>query len=280
MTFESLLARSTRNRALVLLALIAIAPLALKIVDLPSRSLSSNILGSPVSFIFTTDTLMIVLLPALISAGCDWVLRDHPDVVAGEVPYLFPFWLAPGYAGLALGLLLSRVDTWGMWLFVLAIGVLAIGLTVMAEFVTLSPNMSGFAVARLLLTVTVYGIAFVLFTLIYTTRERSLISATLVVLVSFGLALDLLAPQIIGMRNAVLLSSIVALILGQATWALNYWNISNWSAGVLLLTLFYVLVGLAQQHFQDRLTRNVLIEFGAVTVSALVVAWALAGVHY
>jgi len=279
-TFESLLARSTRNRALVLLALIAIAPLALKIVDLPSRSLSSNILGSPVSFIFTTDTLMIVLLPALISAGCDWVLRDHPDVVAGEVPYLFPFWLAPGYAGLALGLLLSRVDTWGMWLFVLAIGVLAIGLTVMAEFVTLSPNMSGFAVARLLLTVTVYGIAFVLFTLIYTTRERSLISATLVVLVSFGLALDLLAPQIIGMRNAVLLSSIVALILGQATWALNYWNISNWSAGVLLLTLFYVLVGLAQQHFQDRLTRNVLIEFGAVTVSALVVAWALAGVHY
>jgi hypothetical protein len=279
-TFESLLARSTRNRALVLLALIAIAPLALKIVDLPSRSLSSNILGSPVSFIFTTDTLMIVLLPALISAGCDWVLRDHPDVVAGEVPYLFPFWLAPGYAGLALGLLLSRVDTWGMWLFVLAIGVLAIGLTVMAEFVTLSPNMSGFAVARLLLTVTVYGIAFVLFTLIYTTRERSLISATLVVLVSFGLALDLLAPQIIGMRNAVLLSSIVALILGQATWALNYWNISNWSAGVLLLTLFYVMVGLAQQHFQDRLTRNVLIEFGAVTVSALVVAWALAGVHY
>jgi hypothetical protein len=43
--------------------------------------------------------------------------------------------------------------------------------------------------------------------------------------------------------------------------------------------VFYVCVGIAQQHFQERLTRSVLIEFGIVGAVALVVAWQLAGVR-
>ena len=72
---------------------------------------------------------------------------------------------------------------------------------------------------------------------------------------------------------------VTGLICGQATWALNYWNVSNWSAGVLLLALFYLLVGLAQQHFQDRISPMILVEFAVVLAVALFAVWQLAPVR-
>jgi hypothetical protein len=276
---RELTAASIRDRVLIVTALIALTPLALLVVELPTRTASVNFLGSPLSINLSTDSLLVILIPVLTCAGVDWVLRDHPDVRAGEVPFLFPFWIAPGFAALALSLLLTRIPTWPLWIVILVIGVIVIGVLVFAEYVSLSPNARGYATARLVLTGVSYAIAFVLFTHLYSARERSIISATLTSLVATGLALDLMAPHIIGLRTAAVFSGIVGFVVGQATWALNYWNISNWSAGVLLLAVFYVLIGLAQQYFQDRLTRGVLIEFAVVAVLALAVAWQLAGVR-
>ncbi len=279
MSIGTLLSLSTRNRALVMLALMALAPVVLEVVELPIRRTTFNVFGSELSIAISTDTLLMVLLPALACAGADWVIRDHPDVQMGEIPFLFPFWIAPGFAAFALATALARIELWLLWVLVLGIGVIAIGVLLMAEYVSLSPSTSGYIIARLGLTAGVYAIAFALFALIYATHERSLITATLTLLVAFGLALDLLSPHIIGLSSTVTLAGVIGLLLGQATWALNYWNLSNWSAGIILLTLFYVLVGLAQQHFQDRLTRTVLAEFGGITVVALVIAWQLAEVR-
>jgi hypothetical protein len=272
-------AAAVRNRVLVLVALIALTPVALEVVELPTRSASINFLGSALSITFSTDSLLLVLMPVLTCAGVDWVLRDHPDVHAGEIPYLFPFWIAPAFASLTIAWLLTRIPSWPVWLGVLLLGVIAIGTLVSAEYVGLSPYARGYAVARLVLTGVSYAIAFALFTLIYSARERSVISATLTTLVAFGLCLDLMAPHIIGLRTAATFSLVVGLLVGQSIWALNYWNISNWSAGVLLLAVLYVMIGLAQQYFQDRLTRSVLIEFGVVATIALIIAWQLAGVR-
>lgn len=276
---RELTAASVRERVLALAGLIALTPLALLVVELPTRSATLSFLGSPLSINLSTDSLLLILMPVLTCAGVDWVLRDHPDVRAGEVPYLFPFWIAPAFAALALSLLLTRIPTWPMWIVTLIIGVTMIATLVFAEYVSLSPSARGYAIARLALTGVSYAIAFALFTLIYSARERSIISATLTTLIAAGLALDLMAPHIIGLRTAAVFAGVIGLMVGQTTWALNYWNISNWSAGVLLLTVFYVLIGLAQQHFQDRLSRAVLIEFVVVALVALVVVWQLAGVR-
>jgi hypothetical protein len=275
----SLGASFARNRVLVLVALIALTPVALEVVELPTRSASINFLGSALSITLSTDSLLLVLMPVLTCAGVDWVLRDHPDVRAGEIPYLFPFWIAPAFAALALSWLLTRIPSWPLWIAVLLLGVIAIATLVFAEYVGLSPYARGYAVARLALTGVSYGIAFALFTLIYSARERSVISATLTLLIAFGLSLDLMAPHIIGLSTAATFSLVVGLVVGEAMWALNYWNISNWSAGVLLLAVMYVMIGLAQQYFQDRLTRSVLVEFAVVAAIAVFIAWQLAGVR-
>ena len=156
-------------------------------------------------------------------------------------------------------------------------GIVAIATLIFAEYVGLSPYARGYAVARLALTGVSYAIAFGLFTLIYSSHERSVITATFTTVVAFGLALDLMSPHIIGLGTAATFSLVVGLLVGQANWALNYWNISIWSAGVILLAVLYVMIGLAQQYFQDRLTRGVMIEFAIVAAIAIFIAWQLAG---
>jgi hypothetical protein len=264
---------------MVLVALLTLTPVLLLVVELPSRNVPLSFLGSELAINLNTNSLLILFMPVLTIAGVDWVLRDHPDVQTGEAPFLFPFWMAPGLTALALALLLTRINTWPLWILTLLLGVIIIGVLVVAEYNTISPNNPSYPLARLTVTSLSYLIAFGLFTLIYSTRERSVITATMTLLVAVALSLDLLAPHIIGLGQAMLFALIIGWIVGVSTWALNYWNISNWSAGVLMLTVFYVCVGVAQQYFQERLTRNVLVEFGVVTVIALVVAWQLAGVR-
>jgi hypothetical protein len=64
-------------------------------------------------------------------------------------------------------------------------------------------------------------------------------------------------------------SLIIGLVLGQVTWALNYWLLPGLTGGLLLLLIFYLLVGVAQQGLQDRLNRRVLLEFAIFGVVAL-----------
>ncbi len=270
---------SIANRVLVLTALLALAPVLLVVVELPSRNISLNFLGSALSLNLNTDSLLILFLPVLAIAGVDWVLRDHPFVREGQVPFLFPFWMAPALMAFALGLLLTRLTSWPLWIVVLSIGIVLIGVLIVAEYITISPNTNNYAVARLTVTALSYLIAFGLFTQIYGARERSIISATTTTLISIALSLDLLGPHIIGLRRAGMFSLIVGWLVGVCTWAMNYWNIANLSGGVLLLMVFYVSIGLVQQHLQGKLSRSVLVEFGVVTLISLGVAWQLAGIR-
>jgi hypothetical protein len=59
--------------------------------------------------------------------------------------------------------------------------------------------------------------------------------------------------------------------MGQITWALNYWRTNTLTVGLLLLLIFYVLTGLAQQHLLHKLSRRSLWEFGGVALVALLV---------
>ncbi len=267
------------NRVLVLIALLALTPVLLLVVELPSRNLSLDVLGSALSLTLNTDSLLILFLPVLAIAGVDWVLRDHPLVRVGQVPFLFPFWMAPALMAFALSILLTRLSSWPLWIFALCVGIVLIGVLVVAEYITISPTVGSYAVARLTVTALSYLIAFGLFTQIYSLRERSIVTATTTMFVAIAIALDLLGPHIIGLQRAGLFALIIGWLVGQCTWAMNYWNISNLSAGVLLLTVFYVSVGLVQQHLQEKLTRSVLVEFGVVSLIAVGVAWQLAGVR-
>jgi len=68
-----------------------------------------------------------------------------------------------------------------------------------------------------------------------------------------------------------LFAAVISLSMGQITWTLNYWRVSALTDGFLLLLIFYVLVGLAQQQLLGKLSRRALWEFGSVVAVALLV---------
>jgi hypothetical protein len=125
--------------------------------------------------------------------------------------------------------------------------------------------------ARLFLNVMAYVLAFVLFILVNQTRGRSLVTATAMLVISFALALDLLWHAGTKLGQTFLLAAAVGMVLGEASWAMNYWQLSAWSGGMLLMLIFYVMTGTASQHLQGRLSRQVLFEFLVVAVVGIAV---------
>ena len=69
---------------------------------------------------------------------------------------------------------------------------------------------------------------------VYRMRARSLVSATEVMVLSTLLALELLRGSQRPVALVAVYAGITGLVLGQATWALNYLRLSNLTGGLLL----------------------------------------------
>jgi hypothetical protein len=73
--------------------------------------------------------------------------------------------------------------------------------------------------------------------------------------------------------KTLLYAAAVSLAVGEITWALNYWPLNGLLGGAFLLAAFYLLVGVLSHHLQNRLTRRLVAEYGAVaSVGAALVA--------
>jgi hypothetical protein len=216
-----------------------------------------------------------MMLTTLSCMGANAVIRTHPGVSQPDHPPIFIYWILPGLTGFNAAILLERASTWPLWWAGLLLTGSAIALVVLAEFSTVDPLMLGYARSRLILNVIAYALACASFSLIYSTRGRSVLTATAISLIGFVLAFELLNTTEVRFRKTVLYSLFTALLLGESAWALNYWRLSALAGGMILLLIFYTVVGVVQQLLLDRLTRRTLIEFAIVTAIAFLLIWRL-----
>jgi hypothetical protein len=245
------------------------------VLEFPTQVATFSLFGTPLTLHPSQQWLMTLLLTGLTMAGTDAVIRVHPALPSRRLSYLVTFWILPGLlvilATQTLGLAPTPV-IWVVWL--IGIG-LVLWLTILAEYHLVFPSARGHRVARLWQQFVGHGLALALFVIIYQTRSRSALSATGIVLVSGIIALALLRqpPKAIG--KTWLFAAVTGLSLGQVTWALNYWRTGTRDVGLLLLLIFYVLIGLARQQFFGTLSRRTIWEFGAVAAVALIVIFNL-----
>ncbi|MFQ6058870.1 MAG: hypothetical protein ACE5MB_08355 [Anaerolineae bacterium] len=258
------------DRLSLLISLVLLGLVLASLIELPLRTFSWLVLGSPLSLTLSGSSLLAGLLAALTCAGVEGIVRSHPEAEAARTRYTFTFWILPALLTLAGAVLLPRLLPYPrLWLGGLAAMGLFLALVVMGEYLTLDPDDPRSQRARLGLNLVTYVAALVLYTAVYATRARSLLSATAVLLASTLLALELLRGAAGQMRRTWLYALTVGLIMGEATWALNYWSVEALAAGVLLLLIFYLATGLAQQHLLDQLTRRVLLEFALAALIGL-----------
>jgi hypothetical protein len=287
-----------RDRVSVLVWVALMGLVAQRVLALPSRDISATVLGSPITLTITTNTILGVLLAALVASGTEAVVRAHPRArasswiepqellqrpdtsqrdVAGVVPVLrWVFWALPVALVVVALFLLPVAPSQTYWLLGLMLTGAALGLAMAGVYYTLDPFARGYRRARLGMNALTYGVALVLFLVVYRSRARSIVSATEVMFVSGLLALELLRGSGRPTLMITLYAAITGLLLGQVTWTLNYWRLSSLTGGLVLLVVFYDVVGLAQNALQGRIGRRVLIEYGLITLAAVALIWEFA----
>lgn len=265
-----------RDRISVAVWVVLLGMAAALLVKMPSATLVWMAFGSPLSVELSANTLLGVLLITLTASGTEAVVRAHPLARAGRLRSRWVFWALPCAVVLVAALLLPTAPTRLYWLIGLALTGMILGVTLAATFHAINPEGRRFRSARLVLNLLTYAAILILFLVIYRQRARSLFSATVIVTISALLAMELLRSTGRPLRHVSLYALIVSAVLGEATWALNYWRISGLRGGLLLLLGFYLLVWLAHQGLMRQLARRVLLEFGIVAFVGLILIWLFA----
>jgi intracellular septation protein A len=259
------------NRLSVLMAVLLLGSVIFRFIELPEQVWELEPLGSPLEIHVTGTWLLATLMVGLVCTGTNLILHDHPHLEEYPGRPIYVSWILPGLMAGLSAYLLASIPTWPLWIAGLGLVGVGISLTISAEYTAVSPGAHGYPRARLALNVLAYLLAFALFTIIYHSRTRSLVTATMMLLAATLLALDLLSVADVRFRRVLLFAGIVGLVTGESTWALNYWQVSAWAGGLFLLLIFYIVVNVAHQYLLERLSATVLVEFAVVAVIVLTI---------
>lgn len=242
------------------------------LLALPGVELGFWALGSPVSIPFTGTMLSAIFLAIMAAAGAESVVTVHPWLLARPRVRVrtWSFWALPMALTILSAVLLPLAASPVLQALGLVVSALLLASAYYGLYATVERGRPGFRRARFMLDALAYGSALLLFLFVYQTRTRSLLSGTVVAMTAVLLAAEILRTATDRSGTALTYGGIIGLVLGQVTWALNYWVLPGLTGGLLLLLIFYLLVGIAQQGIQGRLTKRVLAEFGVFGVVALV----------
>ena len=260
----------------MLTAVIVLAYALTRVLDLPSRVVSTTIFGSALGFDLNGTVMMMLVVAGLISAGADTLVRSHPHLAGRSGASTILHWILPGAAALVLGAVLNRTPDGPLWWLGLALSALTLIAVLIAEFVIVDRSDPAWDLAALALTALAYALALMLFALLRSLGARAVLSASLGSLVAAALALRLFALKAAPLGRAALYAAVVGLVTAEAIWALGYWRVTPSSAGLLAMIPFYLVVGLAQQHLSGRLTRRIWLEYALIGALGLAIGLAYA----
>ena len=241
------------------------------VLEFPADDIAISLFGTPLGLSSPRRWLMALLLVGFAMAGTDMVIRDQAVLARQRLSYLATYWMLPGLLVALATQILGMAPTPLAW----AGGLLGVGVvlwvTIVAETQQILSSTYTYRWVYLWRQFVGYAAALAFFILIYQSRARSAVSASEVLLVSSMITLALLRQDPNTISRVWLFAAVIGLSMGQITWALNYWRASTLNVGLLLLLIFYVLVGLAQQQLLGTLSRRTLWEFGSIALIAMVV---------
>ncbi|MEX1021428.1 MAG: hypothetical protein WDZ49_17335 [Litorilinea sp.] len=242
------------------------------IFELPQATFTFNAFGSPATVELTGTLWTALFLAVLAGAGAESVVAVHPVFVEGRHQRgvrTWSFWALPMALALLAALLLPSAPSALVQVLIIVVSGMLMALAFFALYATVERGRPGFRRSRLILDAMAYGSALLLFLFVYQARTRSLLSSSLIALTAMLLAIEILRTATPRSSTALIYGAIVGLIMGQVTWALNYWVLPGLTGSLMLLLVFYLLVGIAQQGLLERLTGRVLVEFVVFAAVAL-----------
>ena len=255
------------DRASVTVGMILVGIVLLLVLEIPSRTFEFAPLGTPLTFRITGTWIASLLLIGMSCAGTEAIMRTHPSVRRRIARYTFPTWILPALTTLALTLFLPQSPNLFYWLLGLILGGAVLAWLILIQYRLLGNEVESASLAKMVRGLVAYLLALVFFASIYRTRLRSLVTATSIAVVASLISLSILDSRERALGQTAPYAAMIGLIMGEMTWALNYWRANVLSVGVLLMLLFYALVGIAREQMRGTLDRRVAVEF-LIVVSA------------
>jgi hypothetical protein len=275
-TNNNLLHGLDRDRLGVLSGAILLALALGRFVETPVRPLSTSVLGSPLGINLSATILMLLVMAGMAVTAVESLLRSHPLVRQNELMRTYHFWIVPGLLVVGLTGWLAAFEDIGFWTLGLMASAIIVPLSLAAEYAAVDPEQRGSAFVGWAETLLVYLAALILFTRVYDLGVRALLSGTAVLFVTTLLVTRLLWYSTKRPSLAAGYGLAVGLIIGLVSWALNYLPLSTVAGGLILLVLFYALVGLIQHYLTANLDRRNILEYVGVTAVSLLLIWILA----
>lgn len=118
--------------------------------------------------------------------------------------------------------------------------------------------------ARGVYTILIHAVAFVALSMIYINKVRSLFSATAVLAIAVLLLLQVTDGEDALFARRLVYALVGGVMLGQATWALNYWKATGWTGGAALLVFFYFAAGLITTQLRRGVAARDVVEYGGI----------------
>ena len=249
-----------------LAALVLLAYCLVRVVPLPTTSLTPSLFGITVRIDVNSTAILLILAASLAVAGTDWIIRSHPRA-AGLRPS-FEHWIIPGLAAFALGGIVIRLP-YGIWFwFGLALSASLLVAVVQAEFIALDRDDPRFDRAAISLRALAWLLLIGALFAIRVSAPRAILSLPLVFAGVTGVTWRLLRLDE-PVSSAWLDATLVGMAAAQVDWGLHYWRATPLRQALLLGLLAYLLVNLILAYRQGRLGRSRLTEIGGVCTVAL-----------
>lgn len=266
-----------RAAGLGLLAALALAALALAVSERAVREGIILLFQREYGLFWLAGLALAVATGALAER---FALRARPDEtgLASRLPQieLPTTGLLPGVAAFGGVLLVSIYHNRPIAVVAPALLALTIGGALAARYHLEDDRGAARRAARTAHVLLTHGVAFLVLAAIYINKVRSLLSATAVALVACLLLLQIADGERFPAERRLIYGLAGGVILGEITWALNYWPLTGWTGGAVLLIAFYLVAGLILAQARTGLRRRDLLEYGAVSaIGFAIVALAL-----
>lgn len=251
-----------------LAALVLLAYCLVRVVPLPSTSLTPTLFGISIRLDLSANALLLLLASSLAVAGTDWIIRLHPQASARHPS--FEHWIIPGLAALALGGIVIRLPNGAAFWIGLALSALFLVAVVQAEFIALDradPRFEWAAISlRALAWLLLLGALFA----IRISAPRAILSLPLV-----WITVTLIAWRLLRLDESAAPAGLDAFLVGlaawQVDWGLHYWPLTPLRQSLLIVLLAYTLIHLVLAFRQGRLQRSRVTEIGVIATLALLV---------
>jgi hypothetical protein len=242
-----------------------------RFLETPARAVGLDVLGSPLGINLSETTVLLLITAGLGVTAVESLVRSHPLARRGQLGRSVMHWIMPSLLVLGLAAWLLAFEDVGVWTAGVLVSAILIPPALAVEYANVDPDNRRRPIVRWGERALIYVAAFLLFSRIYDLRARALLSSPAVFALGALLAARYLRFEAGDVRQAFLYGGTAGFLLGLFNWAFNYWGLSAMQGGLLLLLLFYALVGLIQGSLAGRFGRQLLLEYGVVLFVGLIV---------